>query len=163
VSPRKLLSNLVEAVSALLVSALAAVVFFQVLNRYVFKAPLPWSEDLAMLLFQWVAFLGAAVGVRRARHFGIELAVKALPRRGHDLVMRVVPLFVAAVAGVMVVYGVKLVQMNSGRTFATMPLSYTWAYLPIPLSGALMLVYLAAAEIGRWRQSRAAAGAGGHA
>ena len=61
--------------------ALAVVVFLQVFNRFVLKAPLAWSEDLAMLLFQWVVFLGAAVGVRRLRHFGIDLVVKKLPAR----------------------------------------------------------------------------------
>jgi TRAP-type C4-dicarboxylate transport system permease small subunit len=69
---KKFLSNIAEWIAAILVVALAVVVFVQVFNRYVLKTPLAWSEDLAMLLFQWVAFLGAAIGVKRMRHFGIE-------------------------------------------------------------------------------------------
>ena len=74
-----------------MVVALAVVVFLQVFNRFVLKAPLAWSEDLAMLLFQWVAFLGAAIGVRRMRHFGIELVVKKLPEKVHRRIELIIP------------------------------------------------------------------------
>src|SRR3989304_2062806 len=97
-STRKILSNFVEGVAAILFIALAAVVFLQVFNRYVLKAPLAWSEDLAMLLFQWVTFLGAAIGVKRIRHFGIELVVKNLPEKYHRAIEYIVPVFVGMVA-----------------------------------------------------------------
>jgi TRAP-type C4-dicarboxylate transport system permease small subunit len=145
------LANSVEIACAVLTAALALVVFLQVLNRYLFKAPLAWSEDLAMLLFQWVAFLGAAVGVRRAKHFGIEIAVRALPPRLHGWAARLVCVPVAAVAVVLVVQGWRLVSLNSARTFATMELSYRWSYLPLPVSGVLMLIFLVASEIQHYR------------
>lgn len=150
---RKLFDHLVEGVCAVAVLALALIVFVQVLNRYVMKTPLPWSEDLAMLLFQWVAFLGAALGVKRWQHFGIEVAVRALPQRAHRWVTWLVPVPVAAVALTMVVQGSVMVRMSVPRTFASMDLSYLWAYLPIPISGALMLIYLVQRLIRQWRES----------
>jgi TRAP-type C4-dicarboxylate transport system permease small subunit len=48
---KRLLANSVEFACAVLTGALALVVFLQVLNRYLFKTPLAWSEDLAMVLF----------------------------------------------------------------------------------------------------------------
>jgi len=157
---RRALANTVEIACALLTGGLALVVFVQVLNRYLFKTPLAWSEDLAMLLFQWVAFLGAAVGVKRSQHFGIEIAVRALPPRLHRWAVRLVPVPVAAVAVVLVVYGSRMVAMNTSRTFPTMDLSYLWSYLPLPISGGLMLVYLGGQEIERWRQRRRAGAEG---
>jgi TRAP-type C4-dicarboxylate transport system permease small subunit len=35
-----------------------------------------------------------------------------------------------------------------------MDLSYTWAFLPIPLSGVLIIVYLIQVEVQRWRQAK---------
>jgi TRAP-type C4-dicarboxylate transport system permease small subunit len=148
---RKALANLVEGLCAAAVLALALVVFLQVLNRYVMKTPLPWSEDLAMLLFQWVAFLGAALAVKRWQHFGIETAVKALPQRAHRWLAWLVPLPVAAVAVTLVIQGVVMVRMSVPRTYASMGISYLWAYLPIPISGALMLLYLARRVARQWR------------
>ncbi len=147
---KQALGNIVEWVSAMLVVALTVVVFIQVFNRFVLKTPLAWSEDLAMLLFQWVAFLGAALGVKRMRHFGIELVVKALPESIRHGVELLVPLIMAIVALTMLIQGWTLLTLNWNRIYSTMNLSYTWAFLPIPLSGALILLYLLQHEVRRW-------------
>ena len=148
---RRFLSNIVEWVSAAMVVALAVIVFLQVFNRFVLKAPLAWSEDLAMLLFQWVAFLGAAIGVKRMRHFGIELVVKKLPERIHRKIELIIPAFMGIVALTMITEGISLISFNKNRIYSSMDLSYIWAYLPIPVSGCLMIVYLLLHEVHRWR------------
>ena len=148
---KKLLSNLVEKICMVLVVALAVVVFLQVFNRFVLKAPLAWSEDLAMLLFQWVAFLGAAVGVKRMRHFGIELVVKKLSAKARNMVEILTPWIMGLVALTMITEGYKLVLFNKNRIYASMDLSYIWAYSAIPVSGALILIFLVQQEIGRLR------------
>ena len=148
---KKLAGSLVEATSAAMVVALAVIVFVQVFNRFVLKTPLAWSEDLAMLLFQWVVFLGAAIGVKRLRHFGIELVVKALPERIRHRIELLVPFIMAIVAVTMITEGWKLLGFNRMRIYSTMSLSYTWAFLPIPLSGVLIIVYLIQHEVKRWK------------
>ncbi len=153
-SMKNVLSNIVEGVAAILVIALAVVVFLQVFNRYVLKAPLAWSEDLAMLLFQWVTFLGAAIGVKRTRHFGIELVVRNLPEKIHRAIEYVVPVFVGIVALIMITEGIELLSFNRSRIYSSMDLSYTWAYLPIPISGCLMLLYLIWHEVTEWQKGR---------
>jgi TRAP-type C4-dicarboxylate transport system permease small subunit len=143
--------NGIEAISAAMVVALAVIVFVQVFNRFVLKTPLAWSEDMAMLLFQWVVFLGAALGVKRMRHFGIELVVRQLPERMRHRVELLTPIVMAIVALVMIIQGWTILGINRHRIYATMDLSYTWAFLPIPLSGALILIHLVQLEVRRWR------------
>ena len=156
----KLLDRLIEAACAVSVVALTVIVSLQVFNRFVLKTPLAWSEDLAMLLFQWVVFLGAALGVKRTRHFGIELVVRKFPERMRHWVEVIIPMVMAIVALVMIVQGWTLVGFNRTRTFPTMDLTYTWAFLPIPLAGVLILIYLVELEIRRW--SGGPHGEGGH-
>jgi TRAP-type C4-dicarboxylate transport system permease small subunit len=148
---KKVLDTCIEATCAVMVVALAVIVFVQVFNRFVLQTPLAWSEDLAMLLFQWVVFLGAALGVSRMRHFGIELVVRQFPERVRHWVELLTPVVMAIVAAVMIIQGWAILSINRNRIFATMDLSYTWAFLPIPLSGVLILFYLVQVEISRWR------------
>jgi len=148
---KRFFSNIVEWIAAVMVVALAVIVFLQVFNRFVLKAPLAWSEDLAMLLFQWVAFLGAAIGVKRMRHFGIELVVKKLPERIHRKIERILPIFIGVVALTMITEGIQLIGFNKNRIYSSMDLSYIWAYLPIPVSGCLMILYLVWHEVHRWK------------
>jgi TRAP-type C4-dicarboxylate transport system permease small subunit len=151
---RKFFANIVEVMAAILVVSLAVVVFLQVFNRYVLKSPLAWSEDLAMLLFQWVIFLGAAIGVKGMRHFGIELVVRNLPEKIRRVIEYIVPVFVGIVALIMITEGLELLSFNRARIYSSMNLSYTWAYLPIPVSGCLMMIYLIWHEVTRWQGRR---------
>ena len=152
--------DVIEAACAVAVVALALTVTVQVFNRFVLKTPLAWSEDLAMLLFQWVVFLGAALGVERMRHFGIELVVRQFPERIRHWVELLTPIVMAVVALVMIFQGWTILSFNTSRTFPTMDLTYTWAFLPIPLAGVLILIYLIQLEIRRWRGTPH--GEGGH-
>ena len=151
---KKAFDNLIEGACALLMVALVVVVFIQVFNRFVLQTPLAWSEDLAMLLFQWVVFVGAALGVKRMRHFGIELVVRQFPEGWRHRIELVAPLVMLVVAVVMIFQGYAILTLNINRTFATMDLSYTWAFLPIPVGGILIIIYLIQLGIERWKQAR---------
>ncbi|WP_448204946.1 TRAP transporter large permease [Azospirillum sp. sgz302134] len=58
----------IEAVAALLVLAEIAILLAGVVARYVFHAPLVWSDELASILFLWLSMLGAVVALRRGEH-----------------------------------------------------------------------------------------------
>src|SRR5712664_5025179 len=62
------LAMLVEIPAALLVVAEIIILFAGVVARYGLHRPLIWSDELASILFLWLAMLGAAVAFRRAEH-----------------------------------------------------------------------------------------------
>src|SRR6201989_894769 len=62
------LGTLVEIPAALLVVAEIVILFAGVVSRYVLHTPLIWSDELASILFLWLAMLGAVVAFRRAEH-----------------------------------------------------------------------------------------------
>ncbi|MFB9123135.1 TRAP transporter small permease [Paraburkholderia dipogonis] len=39
-----------------------------VTSRYILHAPLVWSDELASMLFLWLAMLGAVIALRRGEH-----------------------------------------------------------------------------------------------
>src|SRR5260370_787500 len=55
------LAMLVEIPAALLVVAEIVILFAGVVARYGLHRPLIWSDELASILFLWLAMLGAAV------------------------------------------------------------------------------------------------------
>src|SRR3954469_22988418 len=70
-----LLGALVEIPAALLVIAEIVILFAGVIARYVLHRPLIWSDELASILFLWLAMLGAAVAFRRAEHMRMTAVV----------------------------------------------------------------------------------------
>ena len=65
----------VEMPAALLVVAEIVILFAGVVARYGFHRPLIWSDELASILFLWLAMLGAAVAFRRAEHMRMTAVV----------------------------------------------------------------------------------------
>ena len=83
------LGMLVEIPAALLVVAEIVILFAGVVARYGLHRPLIWSDELASILFLWLAMLGAAVAFRRAEHMrmtAIVASAKPAMRTYLDLV-----------------------------------------------------------------------------
>jgi tripartite ATP-independent transporter DctM subunit len=74
-SLENLLGRLVEIPAALLVVAEIVILFAGVISRYVLHQPLIWSDELASLLFLWLAMLGAVVAFHRAEHMRMTAVV----------------------------------------------------------------------------------------
>src|SRR5438067_1689461 len=69
------LAMLVEIPAALLVTAEIVILFAGVVARYGMHNPLIWSDELASILFLWLAMLGAAVAFRRSEHMRMTAVV----------------------------------------------------------------------------------------
>src|SRR5205814_10048272 len=73
------------AVSALLIAAVLGAVLLGVARRYVFAAPLSWTDELSAVLFVWAVFWTAAFAVPLREHVAFDLVLESLPaglRRG---------------------------------------------------------------------------------
>src|SRR5471032_1754952 len=68
-----------EVPAAVLVVAETVILFAGVIARYVFNAPLTWSDELASVLFLWLAMLGAVIALRRGEHMRLTTLVNRLP------------------------------------------------------------------------------------
>src|SRR5216110_459564 len=76
------LGLLVEIPAALLVVAEVVILFAGVVARYGLRQPLIWSDELASILFLWLAMLGAAVAFRRGEHMRMTAAVAGIGPAG---------------------------------------------------------------------------------
>lgn len=84
-----LIGVLVEGPAALLVLAEVGVLLMGVIWRYLLHQPLIWSDELASILFLWLAMLGSVVALRRGEHMRMTALVGALgprPRAFLDLI-----------------------------------------------------------------------------
>ena len=76
------LALLTEFPAAVLVALEAIILFAGVISRYVFNAPLTWSDELASILFLWLAMLGAVIALRRDEHMRLTTFIGMMsPRR----------------------------------------------------------------------------------
>ena len=117
-------------------------VFLQVLIRFVFKYPLPWTEEIARIAFVYCIFVGATIAVRQNSHLHVDALLVVLPKK----VARAMVFLGMLLVGVFLVFvtwqGIVLVRATGVQMTPVMQLPFKYLYLILPVSGALMLLYL---------------------
>jgi len=78
----KVLGTIVEIPAALLVLAEVVVLLMGVTSRYVLHRPLVWSDELASILFLWLAMLGSIIAFQRGEHMRMTAIVGKMEPRG---------------------------------------------------------------------------------
>lgn len=58
---------------ALCMAFLTVMIFLQIVNRFVFKIPMPWTDELAKYSFVWLAMYGSAKAVREKSHIFVDI------------------------------------------------------------------------------------------
>ncbi|MBP1846594.1 tripartite ATP-independent transporter DctM subunit [Rhizobium petrolearium] len=130
----------VEAIAAVLLVVIIALLLAGVISRYIFSFPIIWIDEVASISFLWLAMLGAAMAVDRSEHLRLTLFVGMLPERVQALAGTFTMLLVAVFLGAMLRPAYEYAIEESFITSAALniPMSYRAAALPVGV--ALMLV-----------------------
>lgn len=127
-----------------LVITVAAVVLLQVLMRYLFAYPNPWSEEVSRFCFVWVSLLGASLAVEHRAHFGFDQVTRKLDPRMKEAVEVGAKVVVLAFAVLLIGTGVALMALTMGERSPALNLPVALVYAAAPVSGALMVVHMLA-------------------
>ncbi|HMK78842.1 MAG TPA: TRAP transporter large permease subunit, partial [Xanthobacteraceae bacterium] len=129
-----------ETTTAALVVAEIAILFVGVLARYVFHRPLVWSDELASILFLWLAVLGSALAFRRAENLRMTTLVNKLsPAAQRHFAALALAASVAFLAMIMPP-AIEHVELEAMVMTPTLEWSMTWRTLAMPLGIGLMIV-----------------------
>jgi TRAP-type transport system small permease protein len=129
-------------IAVVLFAALTAVVALQVLNRFVLHLPVIWSEEVARFLFFWVVMLGAAIGVRRRRHFVIDLGIGQGGGGWSRYLLGTFPDLCTFGFSMFLLYqGIGYVAVGLYRTSTNADVNMGLVYAAIPVFAALSAVY----------------------
>ncbi|MEQ9561672.1 MAG: TRAP transporter small permease [Woeseiaceae bacterium] len=117
------------------------IIAWQVFARYVLNASPAWAEQAALLLMIWYVMFAAAAGVREGFHIRIAVVEDALSGRLQRL-LRITAHSVVALFGVaMAFWGSELVTATWAHVIPTLGLPRGVAYIPIPVTGALIFLF----------------------
>ena len=87
----RVLDHLEEWIITFLMAGATSIIFLSVLHRYGTGFSIPyvqdwllsihfqWAQELAIIMFVWMAKFGAAYGVRKGVHVGVDVLVARLP------------------------------------------------------------------------------------
>jgi TRAP-type C4-dicarboxylate transport system permease small subunit len=122
---------------------ISAVIPWAVYTRYVLNQAASWPEPFALLLTIVLTFFGAAACYRRGLHMRVSVLVDMLPsgpRRAADLLAEAL---MGVIALLMAIWGARLVMITWHNSTPDFPwLSVGVTYLPVPLGGAVLFLFV---------------------
>jgi TRAP-type C4-dicarboxylate transport system permease small subunit len=136
------ISRLCLIIAVIGLCGIVGVVAWQVFGRYVLNDTPIWAESLALVLVLYVTMLGAAVGVRDAKHIGLESIMGLiLPERFLYLVEIVIHMLVAFFGALMAWHAALLAESVKPYLIPTLGISEAFNHMPVSIAGGLIVLF----------------------
>jgi len=133
-----------EIIAGVCVCVMAVLVFLQVVMRYVFSAPVSWSDEIAIYAMLWSVYLSASWAVRERAHIRVMNLIQLFPGR-MSTVMLVFSDLVWFSFAVFLTYQSILLELSLWRLPFESPvlgIAQKWPYLCLVFGFGLMSLRL---------------------
>jgi tripartite ATP-independent transporter DctM subunit len=130
----------IEAAAALFVVAELCLLGWATTARYLFNAPLVWSDELATVLFIWLSMLGSVVALRRGEHMRLTAFVRVLSPKWRARVDALCLMLVAATLAVLVMPTIDHVASHLDGLTPVLEISEAWREGALLVGILLMLL-----------------------
>ena len=137
------ITSVVKRIMIVMTCVIFFITTFTVFTRYIINYVPSWSEEIPRYLLVWITYLGAALAIKYKEHISLDVFFNLLPLKARQVGHLFLNGLIAIVAVIMVVYGIGLVNHFGDDKMESIPLTNFWLYLVMPISGTLMLLYLA--------------------
>jgi TRAP-type C4-dicarboxylate transport system permease small subunit len=150
---RRWLKTGADAVGAGLFAAMFGVFLVQITARFVFNKPLPWSDELAVVLYVWVILWAAAFMVPSREHVVFDLLYHAVGPRTKRAMQAVGALLIGVLAAWALPGSWDYVRFMGREGTPVLSLPFSWVFLPFVM---LLVVLVVRSAWQLWRLLRGA-------
>lgn len=130
-----------ELIASSLLCLISVLVFISAVTR-TFGYPINWAQDVALLAFAWLTFIGADVLARSGKFINIDMLIYKLPKVAQKIIGIVFDFMMMAFLATLLIFGYSLVTQSWLRVFNTLNLSYAWCTMAVPVGAFLLLTTL---------------------
>lgn len=139
---RNIINKFTEWLACAILAIMTVLVTWQVITRFVFKAPSSITEALAKYLFVWLILITAAYVVGKREHMAIEFFVARYSFKTRTILEIVVEICIFLFAAIVLTYGGGYIAMNAmSQADSALSIPMGIVYLALPVSGVLSMFY----------------------
>ena len=131
-----------RAVLMVLLAAMVAVTFVNVVMRYAGESSFLWGEEVGRHLMIWLAFVGSGLALRSGAHIGVDSLERSLPARVARVVRAAIALILLVLFVALMVEGIDYAWRTRFQASAALQVSMAWVYAGMPIGCLLMLAHL---------------------
>jgi TRAP-type C4-dicarboxylate transport system permease small subunit len=135
--------NTAGVVGAFLLLIITIFTFYEVIMRYIFKAPTTWSIDYSIYLNIWGTFMGAAFTLKQGAHISVDIIIKKFSARIRNIIEIIIYILILIFCIILTLRGfVSCLHAYLSKEI-TISFTRTPFYIPflsIPVGGSLLIL-----------------------
>jgi len=136
----KWISHLIKGTIVLNLLTMVCIVFYAVISRNFLNASIAWAEELSRILFIWLVFSGAVLGLFYREHLGLTLLVDRL-KPHQKLIFEIISwILIIVVTRAMIDGGIRIVTTIKNARTPALGLPTTLKYWPVLIAGYAMIL-----------------------
>lgn len=133
------LMKIIDILIIVLMFSLVAMVFFQVINRFILHIPAAWTEEMARYNFVWASLYGSIKALKMKCHLSVDILVETRKsERTKNMINLVASLFIMAFTVILTVTGYQYMMANMGVGCEFGPFPLAIIYSAVPITGVMM-------------------------
>lgn len=127
----RVLTAIEVAIGVLCMLAILVLVFFQAVQRYLPIEQVAWTGEVSRFALVWLTFSAAGILITTRGHIALEIVDAARSRLFVRIVQSGAMLIVAAVAIMLVVEALALIDSQGILKSAVLRIPMSWVYIPV--------------------------------
>ena len=136
----QLLRRAAHGLGGLLFLCLFAVFLIQIAARFGFNRPLPWTDELAVILYLWVILWASAFMVSEREQVVFDLVWNSVGQRARRVMRIVGHLMIGGLAAVPIPASWDYVRFMAREGSPVLGVSFQWVFMPFVLLLASLVV-----------------------
>ncbi len=132
--------RVVEVIMIALLTAAVLVIVAQIFWRYVLRAPLGWTEQVARTGFIWLVMLGIPAMFNRNIKMSFDIILNKIPGRANTVIQFALLLVGLSFCVFYFTAGLQLCMRTGGRMVPGMPIPLNLLYSAQPAGSALLFI-----------------------
>lgn len=132
--------KIISVIISLLVFSVMLITISAVFARYILNKPIPWYEEISMMLFAWYVFLGAGLAIRKDTVVSVDLVYEKF-----SPTLKKISSFFTSILSigiyVMIIYlGYQLAIRMYQSVTPYLNISFRYIYISIPIGGIFVIM-----------------------
>ena len=123
-----------------ILAAMAIITFLAAVNRFTFNFPMPWSEEIVKFLLMWMTMIGAALGIGRSEHVGIDVFVERFPQKMQFIIGQIMSLAGVVFSVIFCYIGYLMVIKQYAQKSTALEISMGIVYMCVVVGAILMFI-----------------------
>ena len=137
-----------ESFALLSLLSMVLIVVLQVCTRKFFNFVFFWSEEVTLLLLGWFTYMGIAIGFREHLHLEMDMIESLIPAKANWVLGKIIQASAFLFGAYLIYYGIDFCILTMDSTMPATKLPNAAIYGVMPVTGAMICVYMILQFIG---------------